>query len=115
MTSSLERILRTAVCRIVHVSGESRNSESVPRVDSPVGRGWKGAISRNEDVCEESGSRCLPSCSREAKALSSPGRATQENIRHPVGGTEAASTATTELHVNLFISSVRCVFRFFFY
>lgn len=40
----------------------------------------EGAISRNEDVCEESGSRCLPSCSGEAKALSSPWRTTRGTL-----------------------------------
>jgi len=43
----------------------------------------EGTISRNEDVCEESGSRCLPSCSREAKALSSSWRAMRGTLDTP--------------------------------
>ncbi|KYN14852.1 hypothetical protein ALC57_12961, partial [Trachymyrmex cornetzi] len=85
----------------------------------------EGAISRNEDVCEESGSRCLPSCSREAKALSSPWRAmrgtldTRRTNRSGVNDDEIAGgfiyfvcvALYSELLVSLFPSGLNYIGR----
>lgn len=56
---------------------------------------------------------CLPAAEKLKHFRLRDGRR-KRTLDTPVGETEAASTATTELHVNLFISSVRCVFRSFF-